>query len=224
MPDLPSQTRIDLDRIASCGVVPVIRIERPDDAPDLARALAGAGLTCLEITFRTGAAAEAIAAVRATQPDVLVGAGTVLSMAQLDQASEAGASFIVSPGFQPDVVQACIERGTPVLPGVLTPSEILAALDLGLTQLKLFPAASAGGPAYLRTLAGPFPDVRFMPTGGIGADDLEAYLRVPAVFAVGGSWMVQPGLLAAREWDEVARLAAEAVAVVRAVRSSAVPR
>ena len=209
-----------LDRIAACGVVPVIRVERRDDAPALAQALAGAGLTCLEITFRTDAAADAIAAIRATDLDVLVGAGTVLSLAQLDRAIGAGAGFIVSPGFQPDVVRASLERGIPIVPGVFSPSDILAAVDLGLSELKLFPAAAAGGPAYLRALAGPFPDVRFMPTGGIEAADLETYLQVPSVFAVAGSWMVRPELLEARDWDAVAGLAGEAASIVRSVRGS----
>jgi 2-dehydro-3-deoxyphosphogluconate aldolase / (4S)-4-hydroxy-2-oxoglutarate aldolase len=206
------------ERIAASGVVPVIRVERAEDAPALARALAGAGLSCLEITFRTDAAADAIAAIRSTDPDVLVGAGTVLSTDQVDRAIDAGAAFVVSPGFQPAVVRACLDRGLPIFPGVLTPSEVIQALDAGLTALKLFPAASAGGPAYLRALAGPFPTARFMPTGGIDAAALEAYLRVPSVFAVGGSWMVHPDLLAARAWEGVRRLAEEAAATVRVVR------
>jgi 2-dehydro-3-deoxyphosphogluconate aldolase/(4S)-4-hydroxy-2-oxoglutarate aldolase len=209
-----------LERIATAGVVPVIRIERPEDAPALAATLVGAGLDCLEITFRTEAAAEAIAAIRSTDLDVLVGAGTVTSIDQLDAASEAGASFIVSPGFQPAVVRACLDRGLPILPGVFTPSEVIQALEVGLTALKLFPAASAGGPAYLRSLAGPFPTIGFMPTGGIEAADLHAYLAVPSVFAVGGSWMVRPELLAARDWASVGRLAGEAAAIVRTVRSA----
>lgn len=206
------------ERIAACGVVPVARIDRAADAPTLAGILAGAGLTCIEVTFRTEAAADAIAAIRAADPDMLVGAGTVVSMDQLDRAIEAGAAFVVSPGFQPDVVRACSERGLPVFPGVFTPSEILQALDAGLSALKLFPASSAGGPAYLRVLAGPFPTVRFMPTGGIAPGDLGAYLSVPSVFAVGGSWMVHPDLLMARAWATVRELAEEASATVRAAR------
>ena len=167
------------EQMAACGVVPVVRIARAKDAPTLVGILARAGLTCVEVTFRTDAAADAIAAIRSEAPDVLVGAGTVVSMDQLDQACEVGAAFIVSPGFQPAVVRACFERGVPIFPGVLTPSEILQALDAGLSALKLFPAASAGGPAYLRTLAGPFPTVRFMPTGGIAPGDLVAYKTDP---------------------------------------------
>jgi 2-dehydro-3-deoxyphosphogluconate aldolase/(4S)-4-hydroxy-2-oxoglutarate aldolase len=207
-------------RIGACGLVPVVRIERAEDAPDLARTLASAGLPCIEITFRTEAAAEAIRTIRAEAPDVLVGAGTVVSITQLELALEAGAGFIVSPGLQPDVVRRCLAGGTPVLPGVFTPTEVIAAVDLGVSVLKLFPASSAGGPAYLRALAGPFPTVRFVPTGGIELDDLEAYLRVPSVLAVGGSWMVRPELIAGRDWAAIGRLAEDATARVRSVRAA----
>ncbi len=208
-----------LEQIAASGLVPVVRIERAADAPELARTLAGADLACIEITFRTDAAVDAIRAIRAEVPDVLVGAGTIVTLDQLDRALEAGALFIVSPGLQADVVRRCQARSVPVLPGVYTPTEILAAVDLGVSVAKLFPASAAGGPAYLRALAGPFPSVSFVPTGGIDQADVEAYLRVPSVVAVGGSWMVRPELLAARDWATVGRLAAEATAVVRSVRT-----
>jgi 2-dehydro-3-deoxyphosphogluconate aldolase/(4S)-4-hydroxy-2-oxoglutarate aldolase len=209
-----------LARIAATGIVPVVRIERAEDAPELARTLAGAGLPCIEITFRSAAAVDAIRAIRAQVPEVLVGAGTVVSLDQLERALAAGASFIVSPGLQPDVVRASLARDIPILPGVYTPTEIILAMDLGLSAVKLFPAASAGGPAYLHALAGPFPAMRFVPTGGIDLADLEGYLRLPSVLAVGGSWMVRPELLAARDWPAVGRLAGEAVAVVRTLRGS----
>lgn len=212
-----------LERIETSGLVPVVRIEDARDAPELARTLAGAGLPCIEITFRSDAAEAAIRAVLDEVPEVLVGAGTVLSLTQLERALAAGAMFIVSPGLQVEVVQACLDRGVPVLPGILTPTELIRAMDLGLTVVKLFPAASAGGPAYLRALGGPFPTVRFVPTGGIDEDELESYLRVPSVLAVGGSWMVRADLLAARDWASVGRLAAAATAIVRTVRGS-VPR
>jgi 2-dehydro-3-deoxyphosphogluconate aldolase / (4S)-4-hydroxy-2-oxoglutarate aldolase len=208
----------EFERIAASGLLPVVRIDRAEDAVELALSLAAAGLPCIEITFRTVAAADAIRAIRVAVPHVLVGAGTIVSLDQLDRALDAGAAFIVSPGLQRGVVEACLGRSVPVLPGVYTPSEVIAGLDLGLSTLKLFPASSAGGPDYLRALAGPFPGVRFIPTGGIGPDDLPAYLGVPSVLAVGGSWMVRPDLLAARDWATVGRLAAEAVAVVRTVR------
>lgn len=153
-----------LERIAASGLVPVVRIERAADAPALARTLAAAGLPCIEITFRTDAAADAIRAIRAEAPDVLVGAGTVVSVDQLERALDAGASFIASPGLQADVVQICQARSAPVLPGVYTPTEIMRAMDLGLSVMKLFPASSAGGPAYLQALAGPFPTRQLSPS------------------------------------------------------------
>jgi 2-dehydro-3-deoxyphosphogluconate aldolase/(4S)-4-hydroxy-2-oxoglutarate aldolase len=208
-----------IDRIAATGLVPVVRIERAEDAPELARTLAAAGLPCIEITFRSDAAEDAIRAIRAEVPEVLLGAGTVVSVDQLNRALDAGASFVVSPGFQADVVRACLDRSVPVLPGVYTPTEIIQAMDLGLSVVKLFPASSAGGTAYLRALAGPFPQMRFVPTGGIALADLEAYLRVPSVIAVGGSWMVPPHLLGARDWATVGQLAREATEMVRVVRS-----
>jgi 2-dehydro-3-deoxyphosphogluconate aldolase / (4S)-4-hydroxy-2-oxoglutarate aldolase len=207
-----------LDRIAASGVVPVVRIERAEDGPALARTLADAGLQCIEITFRSDAAADAIRAIRAEVPEILVGAGTVVSLVQLEAALAAGAMFVVSPGLQADVARACQERGSPVLPGVFTPTEVVQAMDLGLSVVKLYPASAAGGPAYLRALAGPFPAMQFVPTGGIEAADLPAYLEVPSVLAVGGSWMVRPALLDGRDWAEVGRLANEASSVVRAVR------
>ena len=208
-----------MDQIAASGLVPVVRIERAQDAPELARTLAAAGLPCIEITFRSDAAEDAIRAIRAEVPEVLVGAGTVVSIDQLNRALDAGASFVVSPGFQADVVRACLDRSVPVLPGVYTPTEIIQAMDFGLSVVKLFPAASAGGTAYLRALAGPFPQMRFVPTGGIDLGNLESYLRVPSVIAVGGSWMVPLHLLVGREWAMVGKLATEATEVVQAVRS-----
>ncbi len=207
-----------LERIAASGIVPVVRIERAEDAPALARALSDAGLPCIEITFRSDVAAASIRAIRMEVPGILVGAGTVVSTAQVDTAMAAGAMFVVSPGLQVEVVRACQDRGIPVLPGVFTPTEVIGAMDLGLSAVKLFPASSAGGPAYLRALAGPFPTMRFVPTGGIEAADLEEYLGVPSVLAVGGSWMVRPAHLAARDWAEVGRLAREARAAVETVR------
>jgi len=208
-----------LERIAASGVLPVVRIERAQDAPALARTLVEAGLACIEITFRSDAAVDAIRAISADVPDALVGAGTVVSVEQLERALAAGATFVVSPGLQPEVVRACLDRNVPILPGVYTPTEVIQAMDLGLSAVKLFPASAAGGPAYLRALAGPFPGMRFVPTGGIDLADLADYLQVPSVLAVGGSWMVRPELIAAGDWPAIARLTREAVAVVAAVRS-----
>jgi 2-dehydro-3-deoxyphosphogluconate aldolase/(4S)-4-hydroxy-2-oxoglutarate aldolase len=162
------------------------------------------------VTFRTAAAAEAIRAAR-TVPGVLVGAGTVLSPEQAAEAAEAGADFAVAPGTNPAVVAACGELGLPFFPGVATPSEIETARALGRTTLKLFPAAQAGGTGFIRAVSATYPDVRFLPTGGIGRDTADEYLALPAVLAVGGSWLVKPELLRAGRFDEVERLARDAI-------------
>ena len=211
------------EHIRTCGVVPVVAIASAQDAPRLGAALADAGLSCAEITLRTAAGIEAIELMRTARPDMVVGAGTVLSVDQAVHAIDAGAQFIVSPGFSDAVVGLCIARDIPVFPGVVTPTEVMRALDAGVTDLKFFPAGSAGGLAHLRALAGPFPSVRFIPTGGIGLADIAAYLGLPSVLAVGGSWMVSKELLAAGDWTAVTRLAAEAVAAVRAARPPVAP-
>jgi 2-dehydro-3-deoxyphosphogluconate aldolase/(4S)-4-hydroxy-2-oxoglutarate aldolase len=209
------------DRIRACGIVPVVAIARAQDGPTLGAALRDAGLPCAEITLRTAAGIEAIERMRAQLPDLLVGAGTVLSVGQADRAIDAGAQFIVMPGFGDVVVARCIARGVPVFPGVVTPTEVMRAIDAGVTDVKFFPAGTSGGLAHLRALGGPFPSVRFMPTGGIGLADLGAYLALPNVLAVGGSWMVRPELLQAGDWAAVGALAADAAAAVRAVREPA---
>ena len=205
-------------RLGQIGLVPVVRLERAEDAVPLGEALIRGGLPCAEITFRTAAAAEAIAKLVAACPEMIVGAGTVLNIQQAQQASDAGAAFIVSPGFSPQVVDWCIERKLPVLPGVVTPTEIMAGLDRGLRIFKFFPAEAYGGVATIKALSAPFGGVRFMPTGGISAKNLADYLALPAVHAVGGSWMVESKLIAGEEWDEITRLAAEACEIVRRVR------
>ena len=208
-------------RLSVCGVIPVVAIARAEDAPLLGAELAKAGLPCAEITLRTAAGIEAISRLRAAEPEMLVGAGTVLSAEQATRAIDAGAQFIVTPGFAAGVVSTSQARGVPVYPGVMTPTEVMAALDAGLTDLKFFPAETAGGLPQLRALAGPFPGVRFIPTGGISLANLAAYLAQPNVLAVGGSWMVRSDLLAAGDWAAVGALAAEAVRVVRAAREPA---
>jgi len=202
-------------------VVPVVAIGRAQDGPKLGAALRDAGLPCAEITLRTAAGIEAITLMRSAQPDLLVGAGTVLSVDQADRAIDAGAQFIVMPGFGDAVVARCIARGVPVFPGVVTPTEVMRALDAGLNDVKFFPAGTSGGIAHLKGLAGPFPGVRFIPTGGIGLAELSSYLALPNVLAVGGSWMVRSELLAAGDWTAVTALAAEAVGAVRAIRQPA---
>lgn len=183
-------------------------------AAPLAAALTAGGLHSVEVTFRTSAAADAIRAM-AERPDLLVGAGTVLTPAQVDQAVEAGARFVVSPGFGPAVVRHCQELGIPVFPGAATATEIQLALDAGLDTVKFFPAEQLGGLAMIKALAAPFRAVRFIPTGGINTGNLPDYLAHPAVLAVGGTWMVAPALLAAGRWDEVTRLTAAAVAATQ---------
>lgn len=199
-----------LHEVLAHKLVPVVVIDSASDAEPLAAALVEGGLPVAEVTFRTSAAPAAIKKIKA-RGDVLVGAGTVIDAAQVDQAITAGAQFVVSPGLSPDVVAACRAAGVPVLPGAVTATEIQAALALGIDTVKFFPAETFGGVAGVRALSAPFPQVRFVPTGGISKDNLADYLSLPAVPAVGGSWMVAPALVRAGRFDEIARLAEEAV-------------
>lgn len=188
--------------IATGKIVPVVVLEDAADAASLADALVAGGLGCAEVTFRTAAAADAIRAM-SDRPGMLVGAGTVLNVAQVDRAVAAGAKFVVSPGFSAAVVARCQEHGVPVFPGVASPSEIIQALDAGLDTVKFFPAEQLGGVPMVKALAAPFRSVRFIPTGGVNTGNLADYLAVKSVLAVGGTWMVAPDLLAARDWDAV---------------------
>jgi 2-dehydro-3-deoxyphosphogluconate aldolase / (4S)-4-hydroxy-2-oxoglutarate aldolase len=206
-----------LGQIATSGVIPVVVIDDWHAAPALGDALTAAGLPIAEITFRTGAAARAIELL-ARDRSVTIGAGTVLSPAGADRALEAGAQFIVSPGFDAEVVRRCRELGVAVIPGVATPSEAMAAMREGLDTVKLFPAQPLGGLRWLNVLAAPFPGLRFIPTGGIGPAELAGYARHPAVAAVGGSWIAPRSLLRSGGFGEITRLAAEAVAIVAAAR------
>jgi 2-dehydro-3-deoxyphosphogluconate aldolase/(4S)-4-hydroxy-2-oxoglutarate aldolase len=199
-----------VERLGRARVVPVARLDDGDQAEATARALQRGGLDCIEVTFRTAGAAEALRRVRAV-PGMLVGAGTVLSREQAAEAAAAGADFAVAPGTNPAVVAACAELGLPFFPGVATPSEIETARALGRTTLKLFPAEQAGGIGFIRAVAATYPDVRFIPTGGIGRETAAGYLALPAVLAVGGSWLVRPELLRAGRFDEVERLARDAI-------------
>ncbi len=202
-------------RISASRLVPVVVVHDAHDAPPLAEALKAGGLGCAEITFRSAAAVEAIRAM-AQDPDMVVGAGTVLRPAQLEEALDAGAKFIVTPGFSAEVVKLARAASVPVFPGVATPTEIQMALEEGVEDVKFFPAEAMGGVVTLKALAGPFPTVRFIPTGGINAGRLVQYLELKSVLAVGGSWMVAPDLLADGRFDEVRRLTAEAVDIARA--------
>ncbi len=195
-------------------ILPVVVLDDARDAAPLAVALVEGGLRSVEVTFRTDAAAEAIRAM-SERPDLLVGAGTVLTPDQVDRAVEAGARFVVSPGFGPAVVRHCQQLGVPVFPGVTSPTEIMMALDAGLDTVKFFPAEQLGGLGMIKALAAPFRSVRFIPTGGVNTENLTAYLAHPAVLAVGGTWMVAPDLIAAARWDEVTRRTSAAVATAR---------
>jgi 2-dehydro-3-deoxyphosphogluconate aldolase/(4S)-4-hydroxy-2-oxoglutarate aldolase len=203
-----------LDRLAAIRLMPVVIIDRAEDARPLAQALKAGGLPCAEITFRTAAAEAAIKAI-AEDKDICLGAGTILQPDQVDRAVAAGATYIVSPGFNAKVVRRCRELGVPAFPGVATPTEIQMALDEGVEVVKFFPAESIGGIKALKAIAAPFSMMRFIPTGGISLAQLPDYLAFKAVLAVGGSYMVAPELLKTGNWAEVTRLSAAAVSVVR---------
>ena len=209
-----------VDRLFSYGVIPVVSLSKTEQAVPLAESLVAGGLPCAEITFRTAAAASAIAEIRQRVPEVLLGAGTVLTLEQLDTALDAGARFIVSPGTNPRLVEACLDRHVPIFPGVCTPTEIEAALALGVDLLKFFPAEAMGGVQTLRALSAPYRQVRFLPTGGIDARNLAEYLALPQVVACGGSWMVKPEWLEAGQFSTIETLTREAVSLVRQARDS----
>lgn len=200
-----------LKKLGDIGLIPVVKIEDSAKAEGLARALINGGIPCAEITFRSDAAAAAIEAIAKAFPDMLVGAGTVISVELAEKAVAAGAKFIVAPGFNPAVVDFCLAHGVPIVPGVNDPTEIEAALAKGLDTLKFFPAEASGGPATLEAFAGPFSQVSFIPTGGVTLKNLAGYARLPNVLAVGGSWMVKGELLEAGDWEAVTALCREAV-------------
>ncbi|MBO5287010.1 MAG: bifunctional 4-hydroxy-2-oxoglutarate aldolase/2-dehydro-3-deoxy-phosphogluconate aldolase [Clostridia bacterium] len=193
------------------GLVPVIKITNKENAVPLAKALCDGGLSCAEITFRTACAKEAIAEITKALPNMLVGAGTILTPEQADEAIEAGSRFIVSPGLNPRVVKHCLERGIPVLPGCATPSEVEMALELGLKAVKFFPAEAAGGINMIKSMSAPYSQVQFMPTGGINEDNLLSYLSFGKIIACGGSFMVKDSLIDAGNFEEITRLTRNAV-------------
>jgi len=201
------------EQLATVRLVPVIVINDATKAVPLAKALCDGGLPCAEVTFRTPQAADAIRAIANELPDMLLGAGTVLTTAQVDQAVAAGAKYIVAPGLNPDVVKYCQSKNIPMLPGVCTPSEVEQGLALGLDALKFFPAEAAGGVNMLKALAGPYGGVKFMPTGGITQKNLKEYLSVKSVFACGGSWMVKDELITAGDFAKITDLTREAVLI-----------
>jgi 2-dehydro-3-deoxyphosphogluconate aldolase/(4S)-4-hydroxy-2-oxoglutarate aldolase len=192
-----------LERLKTVRLVPVITIEDPENAVPLSRALCDGGLACAEITFRTPRALEALRRITSESPEMFAGAGTVLTPAQAAAAREAGAQFIVAPGFNPRVVDYCLEHDIPVYPGVATPTEVEAALEKGLTTLKFFPAEPMGGLAFLKAMAAPYAGVSFMPTGGINAANVASYLAFNRVVACGASWMAPPEWIAANQFDRI---------------------
>ena len=207
-----------LSEITAQRIVPVVVADGADEGLALADALNAGGLPIAEITLRMAGALDAIRAVATNKPEVLVGAGTVINTVQVDEVVAAGAQFIVSPGTFEPVIARANELGVPIIPGVASASDVMRALDLGVQVVKLFPASVAGGPAAIKALAAPFPQVRFMPTGGVNVNNLGEYLSIPAVIAVGGSWMVERSLVTSGNWDEITHRTAEAVALAASLK------
>ncbi len=200
-----------LQSIKKMGIVPVVKLDRVEDAEPLAKALCEGGLPCAEVTFRTDAAEEAIRIMTSKYPDMLVGAGTVLTTEQVDKAINAGATFIVSPGLNPKIVKYCVTKGIPITPGCSNPSDIEQAIELGLEVVKFFPAEAAGGLNMIKAMSAPYVNMKFMPTGGINEKNLITYLDFPKIIACGGSWMVNDEMIKAGEFDKISQLTKEAV-------------
>jgi len=204
-----------LEQLAKIRVIPVVVIDDEESAERLAAALLEGGLPTMEITFRTEAAKGTLTRIAKAFPDVLLGAGTVLSVDQVKTAVSCGARYIVSPGLNRKVVEYCLDNDIVVTPGVITPTEIEAAIDLGLGVVKFFPAGAVGGLPYLKAISGPYRKMKFIPTGGIDESNLSEYLNFSQVMACGGSWMVKSDLLVGKRFDEISRLAARAVGIAR---------
>lgn len=207
-----------LEEISKIGIVPVIALDDAKDAEPLAKALVEGGIPCAEVTFRTACAADVIKIMTTKYPELLVGAGTVLTTEQVDRAVEAGAKFIVSPGLNPKVVKYCVDKGIPVTPGTSNPSDVEQAIELGLEVVKFFPAEQAGGIAMIKAMAAPYTMVKFMPTGGINAKNLADYLSCDKILCCGGSWMVKGDMIKAGEFDKITAMTKEAVAKVKEIR------
>ena len=206
------------EQLQKFGVVPVVVLNDAKDALPLAKALIEGGLPCAEVTFRTEAAEESIRRMAAEYPQMLVGAGTVLTTEQVDRAVNAGAKFIVSPGFDPEIVDYCLSKEIPIFPGCVTPSEVAQAVKRGLKVVKFFPAEQYGGVATIKALAAPYTMVRFMPTGGVSAKNLKDYLSCDKIVACGGSWMVKGDMIKAGEFDKICEMTKEAVALAKEIR------
>ena len=209
---------ITLKKLEQFGIVPVVVLEDTKDAAPLAKALCDGGLACAEVTFRTDAAEESIRIMTKEFPEMVVGAGTVLTTEQVDRAVNAGAQFIVSPGFNPAVVKYCIEKNIPVTPGVVTPSEMEKAIEMGLEVVKFFPAEPSGGLEIIKAVAAPYTMLKFMPTGGINPKNIVPYLQYEKILACGGSWMVKGNLISEGAFDKITDLTKEAVELVRSSR------
>lgn len=207
------------ERFYDYAVVPVVVLNDADDAIPLADALIKGGLPCAEVTFRTDAAEESIRRICESFPDMLVGAGTVLTTKQVERAYKAGAKFIVSPGFDPEIIDCCISIGLPVLPGCITPSEIAQAVKRGLKVVKFFPAEQSGGVAMIKAMAAPYSMVKFMPTGGISTKNLADYLSCDKILCCGGSWMVKEDLIKSGSFDKITDMTKEATALASSIRS-----
>ncbi|MCI8610228.1 MAG: bifunctional 4-hydroxy-2-oxoglutarate aldolase/2-dehydro-3-deoxy-phosphogluconate aldolase [Firmicutes bacterium] len=206
------------EKIGAMAVVPVVVLKSEEEALPLAKALIDGGLPCAEVTFRTDAAEGSIRQISQTYPHMLVGAGTVLTVEQVKRAVAAGARFIVCPGFDAEVVDYCMENEIPVFPGCVTPSEIMQAVKRGLDVIKFFPAEQYGGLGTMKALAGPFPAVKFMPTGGVNLKNLEEYLQSDKILACGGTWMVKRELIEAGDFAKITQLTREAVRLVKEIR------
>lgn len=209
-----------VERVQQIGIIPVATLPQPELALPLVEALLEGGLPCIEVTFRAAGAAESLRQIRMHLPEVLLGAGTVLSIEQAEAAIGAGVEFIVSPGMNPAIVDYCRSQGMTIFPGVCTPTEIEMALDKEITCVKFFPAEAMGGVKFLKAVSAPYPHVSFIPTGGIDASNLGDYLKLPQVLACGGSWMVKPELIQRGDFATVKQLAGEAVALVRNLRAA----
>ena len=207
-----------LKEIGHTGIVPVVVLNKVADAVPLADALIKGGLPCAEVTFRTDAAEESIREIAKKFPEMFVGAGTVLTTEQVDRAIGAGAKFIVSPGFNPKVVEYCIKNNYPICPGIMTPTELEMALGFGLDVVKFFPAENAGGLKMIKAMAAPYTMMKFMPTGGINATNVRDYLACDKILACGGSWMVKGDLISAGKFDEIQKLTSEVAAIVKEIR------
>ncbi len=207
-----------LEQFSKIGIIPVVVLDDAKDAEPLGKALMEGGLPCAEVTFRTAAAEESIRILSQKYPDMLVGAGTVLTTEQVDRAIAAGAKFIVSPGINPVVVDYCVKKGIPITPGTCNPTNVETALSFGLDVVKFFPAEQAGGLKYIKAIAAPYTGVKFMPTGGINAENVKEYLKYDRIIACGGSWMVKGDLIKAGDFDKIRELTKEAAQIVKDIR------